>query len=242
MRNKEMALNYAEWARNAKNDRESLWKNRVAKLQAELEAMELKFTLVTQSGAEQIMKNVAKRMLNRDLARMLIAWSCNWRDDARARWIMKGVGGRWMNREASDAVRSWHEKYFEEKSQARAEAIMRRVGGRMRNKEMALNYAEWARNAKNDRESLWKNRVAKLQAELDELQVKFTLVTQSGAEQIMKNVAKRMLNGDLARMLIAWSCNWGDEKREKEARERGEAIMKRVGGRWMNREASDAVR
>ena len=54
----------------------------------------------------------------------------------------------------------------------------------------------------------------------------------------MRNVAKRMLYGEVAQALIRWQMKW----REHANAERGKAIMRRVGGRWRNREASDAVR
>ena len=54
----------------------------------------------------------------------------------------------------------------------------------------------------------------------------------------MRNVAKRMMNGELAQGVIIWHENQVTEKRERESRERGERIMKRVGGRWRNQEVA----
>ena len=138
-----------------------------------------------QAGAEQIMKNVAKRMMNGGLASVIISWRTNCHAEKteavaqeRAERIMKRVGGRWKSREMSDAVQDWHGKQLEEKAAQRAEMVMKRVGARLRNKELALNWAEWARNFRSDRSTMWENRVAKLQAALDELQLQFTLKTQ----------------------------------------------------------------
>ena len=131
------------------------------------------------------MRNVAKRMMNGELAQKFITMRLKWEDDVRVRKaqeraeaIMKRVGGRWLNREASDCFREWNGKMVQEKSQQRAEAIMRRVGGRMRNKELALNWAEWYRNYKGDMKTMWLNRNARLQEELDAMNLKFMMVTQ----------------------------------------------------------------
>ena len=135
------------------------------------------------------MRNVAKRMLKGEIAERVILWAQNRRDDLaaiaareRGERIMKRVGGRWMNRDASDKFREWCAKFSADKQKARAEAIMKRVGGRMRNKEVALNWYEWVRNANSDRESMWQNRVKRIQQQMqdtiDELNMKFRMVTQ----------------------------------------------------------------
>ena len=58
---------------------------------------------------------------------------------------------------------------------------------------------------------------------------------QHGAESIMRNVAKRMVHGELAQGVLAWRYNLADAH----ALARGERIMKRVGARWLNRALSD---
>ena len=133
---------------------------------------------IPQTGAEQIMKNVAKRMLNNGMAAVLIAWNVNWKNHVRLNRIMKRVGGRWRNLDLSNAFTTFRDNYGEDKAQRHAQMIMRRVGARMRNKEMAINFAEFVRNAKNDRENMWRNRCAKMQAEIDAMQLQFTLKTQ----------------------------------------------------------------
>jgi len=171
------------------------------------------------------------------VAQALIRWQMKWREHAnaeRGKAIMRRVGGRWRNREASDAVREWHAKQVEAKQRGRGEAIMRRVGGRWLHKELAMNFSEWVRNYK----SHLSGSRARLEDELATLKVKFAMVTQGGAEQIMRNVAKRMLYGEVAQALIRWQMKW----REHANAERGKAIMRRVGGRWRNREASDAIK
>ena len=135
------------------------------------------------------MKNVAKRMLNNDMARAIIAWRSKSNAHVRAERIMKRVGGRWMHGEMSNAFENWQESHAREKARLHAEVLMRRVGNRLQNKQVALNFAEFERNAKNDREIMWRNRVAKLQVEVDSLQMKFTLVTQ-----VMKQTMPHFLN------------------------------------------------
>merc|ERR1719247_1505291 len=124
MRNKDLALNWQEWYRNFRADV-------IARLKSETETLEMKFTLATQSGAEGIMRNVAKRMMKGDLARVVIAWHqglLEMRSQQRGENIMRRVGGRWQNREVSDAVREWRDQHRAEKAKLRAEGIMRRVG------------------------------------------------------------------------------------------------------------------
>ena len=70
-----------------------------------------------QRGAEGIMRNVAKRMLNGELCERLLSWRNKFaeaKNQARGERIMKRVAGRWMNRTLSDAVTEWHEKQQEE--------------------------------------------------------------------------------------------------------------------------------
>ena len=71
-----------------------------------------------QAGAESIMRNVAKRMLNAELSSAVITWHqglLEHRSQQRGERIMKRVGARWMNRELSDNFREWREKQTEEK-------------------------------------------------------------------------------------------------------------------------------
>ena len=123
--------------------------------------------MVTQQGAEQIMRNVAKRMMFGEAAQALLSWKykvLEHLNQLRGEAIMRRVGGRWRNREVSDAFRSWNEKWFADKCQGRAESIMRRVGGRWRNREMAMARDEMKRNFKKGIIEMWKNRSDKLQA------------------------------------------------------------------------------
>ena len=114
---------------------------------------------------------------------------------------------------------------------------MRRVGGRMRNKNLALNWQEWYKNYKADIASMWKNRMDQLQVDLDAMTLKFNLTTNTAGESIMRNVAQRMRNQEIAAAVIVWKEGLDEQK----SRERGERIMRRVGKRMLNREASDAV-
>ena len=141
-----------------------------------------------------MMKNVAKRMLNKSLTHVIISWRRRLKADKSERMaqesaerIMKRVSGRWANRDVSDALRSWRSGQLEEKAQLHAETLLKRVGARMRSKELAWNFSEFVRNAKNDRENMWRNRVAKMQAELDAMHLQFTLKTQVIRQLTMKN-------------------------------------------------------
>jgi len=191
------------------------------------------------------MKNVAKRLLNGDLARMLIAWKCNWMDEKRelearerGEAIMKRVGGRWLNREASDAFRNWHGKYFEEKAQARAEAIMRRVGARMRNKEKAMNYAEWARNAKNDLATMWQNRIKKLEEVIETLELKLLMVSKKEAGRLLRKWAGYWRYKEGIDLLM----NWKEAARQSYKMKLHDMLLKKIMGRWRNRGVSDICR
>ena len=48
MRNKELALNYAEWVRNYKAGILEMWQNRAQNTKIELEALQMKFAFTTQ--------------------------------------------------------------------------------------------------------------------------------------------------------------------------------------------------
>ena len=138
-----------------------------------------------QAGAESIMRNVAKRMQNGEIAAAVIIWRENQVLEERERLarergerIMKRVGGRWANRDLSDKFREWMWSWQEERDRLRAEAIMRRVGGRWRNQELAMNWTEYVTNYRGDIITMWRNRTNRLQLSIDELEMKFRLVTQ----------------------------------------------------------------
>ena len=48
MRNRDLSLNWAEWYQNYKRDILGMWKGRAEKLQTELDALQMEFTLTTQ--------------------------------------------------------------------------------------------------------------------------------------------------------------------------------------------------
>merc|ERR1712054_316990 len=110
-----------------------------------------------------------------------------------------------------------------EKNRLRGERIMRRVGARFNNKEIAANWTEWHRNYKDGILEMWSNRANRLQYEIDSLQMKFNLTTQSGGEAIMRNVAKRLLMGEVSLGIIAWIANVRAYKNQLKA----ELIFKR---------------
>ena len=53
----------------------------------------------------------------------------------------------------------------------------------------------------------------------------------------MRNVAQRLMNREVASAIVVWRAQYDEVK----SRERGEAILKRVGLRMLNRGTSDAV-
>ena len=127
------------------------------------------------------MRNVAARMRNREAAAAIIIWHEGMdeqRKRERGEGIMRRVGKRMLNKEKSDAVVIWREQQLELKNRLRGEAIMKRVGGRMRNKEVALNFAAWQTNCRGDMASMWKNRIQRLQDDLDAMTMKYAFTTQ----------------------------------------------------------------
>ena len=62
---------------------------------------------------------------------------------------------------------------------------------------------------------------------------------QAGAEGLMRKVALKMKNKELAGCVREWRMTQQCEKAEHMAQERGEQIMKRVGMRMLNRDLSD---
>ena len=121
---------------------------------------------------------------------------------------MRRVALRLLNREKSDCVVMWRMNQVEFARQERGELIMKRVGGRMRHKLAAMNFAEWLRNYRAGMAEMWQSRNAKLQEELGTLQVEYQMLSQAGAERIMKGVAMRILHKDLASALSEFKHNW----------------------------------
>ena len=102
-----------------------------------------------QAGAESIMRNVAKRMMNAEAVEALISWKMKIVEEKsreRGEAIMRRVGLRMANRELSDAYLGWHEKVVEAQKRERGEMLMRRVGARMSKKEMTSAWDAWCRN------------------------------------------------------------------------------------------------
>ena len=62
---------------------------------------------------------------------------------------------------------------------------------------------------------------------------------QAGAEGLMRKVALKMKNKELAGCVTEWRMTQQYQKAEHMAQERGEQIMKRVGMRMLNRDLSD---
>lgn len=77
----EMASRVAAEARQHAAEVEA---ERAENLRLEMEALELKFSLATQRGAESSMRNVAKRMLHQEVARCLITWGGNYADQKKS--------------------------------------------------------------------------------------------------------------------------------------------------------------
>ena len=233
-KNKGLALCFGEMYHNYKEDEGDAY----GQLKLDHDELQLKFSMVTQAGAENIMRNVAKRILYGEVAQGIVAWRYNVmvdKNQERGEAIMRRVGGRWRNQELAEGFFGWCANKREEENQGRAEAILRRAGGRMRNKELFMSWDAWYRNYKDGITVMWLHRFQRQKLEYDELQLKFSMVTQAGAENIMRNVAKRILYGEVAQGIVAWRYNVMVDKNQ----ERGEAIMRRVGGRWRNQELAE---
>ena len=196
--------------------------------------------MVTQTGAENIMRNVAKRMLMKEVSVGLLSWKYKWAEDAnqvKGEAIMRRVGLRILNKELSVCYLGWKYKYLEDANQERGEQILRRVGARLMKAELSQGYVEWVRNKENGIKDMWRRRAENYQIEINSLQLKFSLTTQSGAENIMRNVAKRMLLKDALAKLTVWKDGWLVDHKQA----RGERILKRVGARFRNGDVMEKV-
>ena len=207
------------------------WKNRAEKAEDRAKEFELKLTMASQQGAEAIMRNVALKIKNRDIAAAVSVWKYAQQDEkyqaqcqARAEDIMRKVGGRWKNQELWAMFREWRGKQLEEYAQIRAEGIMKRVGSRMRNKDLALNYQEWKSNAFNDRVTTWKNRAEKAELALGALEMTVMMKANVGAEKIMKRVARDWLSGSSRVFVFNWKENLTNHKQR--LREKRELALK----------------
>jgi len=169
MRNKELVGCWDKWFKNSSEGIREMWQLRAARWQADFDTLQMKFDLVTRSGAENIMRNVAKRMIMGEVAKYIIGWkhkvTCD-NNQAKGEAIMRRVGGRLKNREISDAFQDWSMNMTEEVNQARGEAIMKRVGGRMRNKELALQWDCWFKNYKGGILDMWRSKFSKTEEKL----------------------------------------------------------------------------
>jgi len=211
-----------------------LWKRKVRDLERQLQHG----VDASHRSGEQIMRNVAKRILFQDKASAVISWARSSREfkaQLRGERILKKIGAKFKNQDLFDMVNSWQERWREDGALKRGEQIMRRVGTRFLKKELSLLYGEWVHNYRGDLREILTNRTNKLQMEIDSLHLRFILTTQGGAEKIMKNVAKRIMAGDLMTAVLAWK----QKAQEAASQVRGERLMKRVGLRL--RGASDTV-
>ena len=106
-----------------------------------------------QAGAENVMRNVAKRMLMGDVARCVISWKMKvleMLNQKRGEGIMKRVGLRMLNKDLSISFCNWRDNQLELKNRLRGEQIMRRVGARMMKKELTQNWDAWVKNYKEN--------------------------------------------------------------------------------------------
>ena len=114
--------------------------------------------VVVQQGAENIMRNVAKRILMGEVFQLVLSWKLKYAEAMRqekAERMLKRVGARLRQRDAVEALVVWHDSAMTAKMQAealrmqeRGESILKRVGGRLRMGEAASNVAEWRRNTR----------------------------------------------------------------------------------------------
>ena len=153
---KELTTNWDAWVTNCKKDRITMYKNRSERLQVDIDALQMKYDMVTNSsmaGAEKIMRNVAKRLLMGDTARLVISWKMKIveiKNRERGEGIMRRVGMRMLNKDLASGYVRWQLGWMEDKNKARGEMIMRRVGARMTKKELTTNWDAWVQNYKEN--------------------------------------------------------------------------------------------
>ena len=96
------------------------------------------------------MRNVAKRMMNKDLASCVTVWREQQKAEAfelearaRGERIMKNVAKRMLNREVASCVIVWHDEWRSYVDEERGLGIMRRVGARMMKKDVVVAVSTW---------------------------------------------------------------------------------------------------
>ena len=102
------------------------------------------------------MRNVAKRMMNKDLASCVTVWREQQKAEAfelearaRGERIMKNVAKRMLNREVASCVIVWHDEWRSYVDEERGLGIMRRVAARMLQRDVVTAVTTWKSSAKN---------------------------------------------------------------------------------------------
>ena len=138
------------------------------------------------------MRNVAQRLLNGEVAQMLISWKMKIvkeKNHERGQAIMKRVTMRMINKEQAIAYKNWHDNQVEWDSKKRGKAIMKRVGMRMTKKELSISYFNWYDNL---------------------VEVK----KKRRGEMMMRRVAARMTKKELTAVWDAWYRNYSTGLRQ----------------------------
>ena len=102
------------------------------------------------------MRNVAKRMMNKELACCVTSWREQQKAEAfelearaRGERIMKNVAKRMLNKEVASCVIIWREEYRAYINEERGLAIMRRVAVRMFKRNVVVAITTWKSAANN---------------------------------------------------------------------------------------------
>jgi hypothetical protein len=127
------------------------------------------------------MRNVALRMMHRDLASAVLTWR----------------GG----------TTSWKSDVDAQKSKSLANGIMRRVGKRMMSQELALSYGEWHMNATRDKSSVQIVHATKAVEEIQMLRAALEVHTKrSGLLKDEYNGLKKELTICHLQLLFTQAC------------------------------------
>jgi len=226
LRNKELALNWAEWARNFRSDRSTMWENRVAKLQSTVDTLELKLTLEQRKGAAKNFRKWAARWKYSSGIDLLN----NWKSGCRAAYklklherILKQIMSRWRNRGVSDVFRQWRENlrtFLNSKMTGSASGIVTRI---LKRWSHALNYAvlhKWRTNMRDERLN---------EAQTQAIEVK--AATQVGSLDIIIQIKARWLLKSASQALNVWKEAFKDSTRAAKNKAQTAAIMRFVAKR-----------
>merc|ERR1719272_1697185 len=199
------------WQASAVHGVLEMWQQRAEKWELKSNELELTLAITAQTGAEGLMRKVALKMKNKELAGCVREWRMTQQCEKaehmaqeRGEQIMKRVGMRMLNRDLSDRFMIWSSSWRADAAEQRGLGIMKRAGARMRMGELVEAIKNWQASAVHGVLEMWQQRAEKWELKSNELELTLAITAQAGAEGLMRKVALKMKNKELAGCVREW--------------------------------------